>query len=268
MRERFAWLVVVAVAIAGTYHYARRDKPPAPVPATMTFAEATKAGAVTLEATASSDPSVLNVIVNRRTSGLTTLVIPAGTVYAPAGQGYQQVIAAQTVRVTFASGNRSEVAQPVYCLDRFLELPIPALAYAPMLEDAGSTYVHGPLAKLAACMEQKHANVTRDMRQMAVWIVRHDLLSRSRDEAKEVFREGLQEEAQKRVAASLEKARAELIANGFSLEDADDAIAEYRETRLSGVLDELIAEEFSKDWSRVKQLLSDCGVAVEQSPFF
>jgi hypothetical protein len=263
----WVWLAAAAVAIALWLRGCG-------LPSTLSLAQAVTRGALTVEAFSGDASDVLQLRLTLHSSAATTVTIPAGTVYSPRG-AYQGLLAAETVRVHFA-GLRAgagrvqvvEVSQRVYCLDRFSPLPASGSAFDYGSGDDGASEPVGPLAELAACLETRHAGAAQDARQMAIWLVRHDLLRKTRAEARELFRDGLRESALARLDAVLQAQEAELVAQGFAPEDAAAGLREYRETHLAATLDEVIDAELAKDWPAARPLLRDCGVAVDDAPFF
>lgn len=258
-RDHSGWIIVLAlIAWCGYREY--RDRK---TPEKLTAAEGMKRW-LTFKVSAAPAPNMVRVHVKRTGHGATQVTIPAGTLARSSDHGVQDVMTAKTVIVQLRGGEHEQVVDvEVYCLDRFRDRPGEGHAYYLDHEPPA-----GPAAQLAACLEQQHGGADHDARQMAMWIVQHDLLGKTREEAAAQFRASLGREAEQRFEQGLAEVERDLVAQGFSSEEVADGIATYRAERMSKVLDEVVAEELAKDWGRARALLGDCGVSVDHAPFF
>ena len=261
-RERNAGIAVVVVVALGAYWCGQNR-----IPSQMTVAEARKRSLVTIGASAGAERNVIDLHVTFSSGAATTIIVPAGTKYGATG-GYQDVMAAETVQVVFAgsggSAQTQNIRQPVYCLDRFRPLPTSGSPFTAAIDDEPTD----DLGRLAVCLEKRRGAVPFDTLQMAVWLIKHDLLGKTRSQARAVFRQGLRGEGLKKLEAELNRVSADLRAQGFSDEDVANGIREYRETHLESALDAVIDSELGKNWQSARPVLAGCGVPVDNAPFF
>lgn len=114
-----------------------------------------------------------------------TIVLPAGTRFNSNNAGTQNMMAAATV--TFAFSNATPQAPqiitqpvPVYCLNRFLDVPTSAVSFS-----VSYTEETDPLRLLAECLESKNAE--HEVKQLAVWMVSDSLMELSREDVAAKF---------------------------------------------------------------------------------
>jgi len=236
------------------------------VPSTQTLAEAQQNESVSI-AVHGIDVQSMHVEVTSSHPG--TITIPVGTVFGSSSAGTQNMMAAETVQLTFAGTLGIDYPSPqtqsldleVYCINRMLEAPTDQSGF--MVSGGGSVGERDPVRRLAACLEGKESD--HYARQLAIWMTsdhfvdmtEDQVLGALRDHAEELLTSDKTASDLRRMYPNLTEAQIQEIRNS----------PEFRKIVMQAASDE-IDKEINLYKTKARALLEQCGFDVANAKFF
>lgn len=268
------WAVVAAIVVTVIWVSSRPT-------AALTLDEAVHSGKVSVQFIASGDNGDSANLSISRASGVSAevvVVIPSGTVLYSSGSNAldtQRLMTAAPVRAVLNDQTPTfNTTIQTYCLDEFAAVPLDRSdlsAEAP--QDGGSitTEEMEPLQRLADCMAS--SSLTQADKQLAVWAVKDDLLSKSKDEALAFITNGLVDRMKKERREQLDGKRAQLKEMAPDL--GEDDITRAIETEFENGMPELREIAAQKATEQLNSLIADdqamlssCGYQASEKPLF
>jgi hypothetical protein len=265
------WLLIVGVVVAVVWVRSCE-----PTPLTLASAVQSDKVSVNIKADGNSGGSaIINVVRSWDTSGKVVVIIPAGTLLFSENSGTQRLMTAVEVRVVLTD-EKPQVNTPVqtYCLDEFAPPPNDSSALSidpPPGGSSSTTEETEPLHKLADCMAT--SSVAQGDKQLAIWAVKEDLLSKSRADALQFITAGLvgQMSQERRDQLNAKKPEAEQLARDLSEQEIDAAIDTEFQNSLVGIR-QLAATKANQQLTSLiehdREMLSSCGYSVADKPLF
>lgn len=202
-----------------------------------------------------------------------SIVFPVGTRFNSASSGTQNMISAATITFVFTSASPSSpqtivLPVPVYCVDRWLDVPTPASSFS-----VSYTEETDPLRKLAACLESDSA--PHQVKQLAIWMVSDSLMDITQDELAAKFLDE-SEQHWRETYSTGDKAAEEIKKR---MPEADPAFIDRVRQMTSAELEELLdtvrpglrrdaALEVKTYVEQTPALLSGCGYDLSTKRFF
>lgn len=267
----YIWLLVLGAFLAGLWLHNCSSSP-------MTLVSAVHDGKVDVQIQASGDAggsAVLTVSRSSGASGKIVVVIPSGTVFYSAGPGTQRLMTAVEVRVVLTDQTpQVNTTVQTYCLDEFALTPADtsSLSIDPPDGEAGfTTEETEPFHKLADCMA--NSSLSESDKQLAVWAVKGDLLSKSHDQALQFITDGLVDEMSREERDKLKamKQQAAQLTRDLSSDQIDAAFETEFQNSLPGIRDRAASNasrQLASFMQDDREMLSTCGYSVADEPLF
>ncbi len=237
---------------------------------------------------ADADTVFVYLTVNAPEQGKSLMIdIPYGTVFHDRGGKTQDLMIEHPI--TFLAGGakssalgpsttislkpleRRTIKLSTWCLDRCA--PAPATDgdtdYTVIEKDVEADRV----ARLSVCLDSPDlatTKTTRRQKQMAVWLVSHNLFNLSESALLAEFRQmlrpsiekGLREDINTRGEAFVTKRMGNVSPEVF-----ESAKRNFFEKRFDQIVDKLIERDIRKDWSKTRQIMLHCGVDLKNGSF-
>jgi hypothetical protein len=263
-RQYLAWaLGVTALFCAYEIHSS--------MTAPLIIAEAVKNGAVNAQIKASGvggNAAVITLTRPSGTSGEVTVIVPSGTVLYGGNPDGQRLMTAVPVRFVLSDGKPSVSSRVVtYCIDEFAVTPLDAsvLSFVPPNEETE------PFHKLADCIQSQSVSVND--KQLAVWAVKQDWLSKSQNEVLRFVTDGIVEEMSRERHEVLRRKMLELqgVTRLLSEEYLKAAIEKDFQNGMPECRDVAARQasgQLASFLKHGKDILSSCGYATENNSLF
>lgn len=257
------WIVAVLIAIFVYWKHSESQRP-------VMIDEAVHSGKASVQITANGgngESATLDIARGADLSGNLTVVVPLGTVLYSSNSGTQRLMTAVPLTVVLTDQNPSvSLIVATYCLDEFAAVPAGASTLSidalPGGEGGITTEEMEQLHKLTDCMTSY--SLSPDDRQLAVWAVGEDLLSKTRPYALDLITSGLIDRMSKERRDQLEAKRPQLQEMGHDLSDgqiSEILDAEYQNgmPQLRRVAAEKANEQLTSIIDHDKDMLNACG---------